>query len=174
MKNKRLKIFALIIPVFMIGIIAYLFCSFQKKKQRIKQLENIPIFVLKTIDGKTFTNQDLKIKSHKVIVYFSPDCHFCQAEAEELSQLQRNYDKTEWIWIASEPLKKIKHFAEKYNLSHHKNIHWCYDDKAKFYRNFQMKSVPYFLVYDQSNHLIKRNSGVVKFTKLLDNANEEY
>lgn len=171
MKNKKLKIFAILVPVFMIGIIVYLFFTLQEKKNKIKQLENIPTFTLKTISGDSFTSHNLKNNNLKVIVYFSPDCHFCQAEAEELGEIYKNHENTEWVWIASEPLKQIKVFAEKYKLDNYKNIHWCYDDKANFYRSFQMKSVPYFLVYDENNILVNRNSGAIKLTKLLENAN---
>jgi len=174
MKNRSLKIFAIFIPVFVMGILVYLFFNFQEKKEKIKQLENIPSFTLKTIDGSSFTSQDLNNKNHKVIIYFSPDCHFCQAEAEELNVMYKNYENTQWIWIASEPLKQIKTFAKKYKLHNYKNIHWCYDDKASFYRRFQMKSVPYFLVYDENNHLINRNSGAIKLTKLLSNFDEKH
>ncbi|WP_294305011.1 redoxin domain-containing protein [uncultured Chryseobacterium sp.] len=174
MKNKYLKIFAILIPVLVIGMIVYLFFDFQEKKEKIKQLENIPSFTLQTIDGSSFTSQNLNSENHKVIIYFSPDCHFCQAEAEELSVMYKNYKNTEWIWIASEPLAQIKTFAEKYKLHNYKNIHWCYDDKANFYRRFQMKSVPYFLVYDEKNHLINRNSGAIKLTKLLRHFDEKH
>ena len=174
MKNRKLKIFAILVSVFMIGVIVYLFFTLQEKKTKIKRLENIPAFTLKTIKGDFFTSQNLKSKNRKVIVYFSPDCHFCQAEAEELSKVHKNYENTEWIWIASEPLEQIKVFAEKYKLDNYQNIHWCYDNKANFYRSFQMKSVPYFLVYDENNRLINRNSGAIKLTKLLENTNERH
>lgn len=174
MKNRSLKILAILIPVLVIGIIVYLFFNFQEKKEKIKQLENIPSFTLKTIDGSSFKSENLKNRNHKVIIYFSPDCHFCHAEAEELSKMHKNYENTEWIWIASEPLEQIKIFAKKYKLENFQNIHWCYDDKANFYRNFQMKSVPYFLVYDENNHLINRNSGAIKLTKLLRHFDEKH
>lgn len=173
MENKNLRIFAILIPVFMIGLLFYLFFNFKEKKEKIARLENIPLFTLKAIDGSSFTSQNLK-NTNKVIIYFSPDCHFCQAEAEELNKMHKNYKNTEWIWIASEPLEQIKTFAEKYKLHNYQNIHWCYDDKANFYRRFQMKSVPYFLVYDKNNHLINRNSGAIKLTKLLKNFNEKH
>lgn len=174
MKNKSLKIFAILIPFFLIGMLVYLFFNFQEKKEKIKQLENIPSFSLKTINGIYLKSQKLKNKNNKVIIYFSPDCQFCQSEAAELSTMYRDYKNTEWIWIASEPLEQIKRFAEKYKLHNSQNIHWCYDDKANFYRNFQMKSVPYFLVYDENNRLINKKSGAIKLQKLLENTNEKH
>lgn len=172
MKNNRLKILAIAIPVLVIGVIAYLFFNLQQKKERVKILETIPEFNLKTIDGSLLTSENLK-NTTKVIVYFSPDCHFCQGEAEELYENINKYNDIQWVWVASEPANEIKKFAEKYHLDKNDNIHWCYDDNASFYRKYQMKSVPYFLVYDENNKLIKRNSGAIKLEKLFENSNEK-
>lgn len=173
MKKSRLKVLAVIIPILIIGVIGFLFFTFQKKKESIKVLENIPEINLKTIDGNLLTPENLK-NATKVIVYFSPDCHFCQAEAGELYENIKKYNDIQWVWVASEPANEIKKFAEKYHLDKNENIHWCYDENASFYRKYQMKSVPYFLVYDKNNKLIKRNSGAIKLEKLLDNSNEKY
>ncbi|BFO64372.1 hypothetical protein KCF3NO3_03550 [Chryseobacterium sp. KCF3-3] len=157
----------------MIGIIVYLFFSFWEKKEKGKKLENIPSFRLETVDGNLFTSKNLMEESMKVIIYFSPDCHFCQAEAEELSKTYFNYKNIQWIWIASEPISTIKEFAQKYKLNKQNNIFWCHDEMARFYRQSEIKSVPYFLVYDTNNHLLKRNSGAIKVEKLLKNTDEK-
>lgn len=173
MKNKNLKIFAILIPVLLIGIIIYLFFNVQDKKGKIKALENIPSFKLQTIEGNIFTSKNLVNESIKVIVYFSPDCHFCRAEAEELSKTYQNYKNIQWIWVASESLSTIKDFAKKYKLDKQSNIFWCQDEMALFYRKSGMKSVPYFLIYDKGNHLIKRNSGAIKLEKFLEHFDEK-
>lgn len=167
MKNKKsLKALAIIIPVILIGVMIYLFFNFQKKKDKIAALKNAPAFNLTTIDGNFFTQQNLANDQIKVIVYFSPSCHFCDAEAKELSKGNQNYQNIQWIWIASESLDEIKQFAKQHNLDKIKNTYWCHDEMAVFYRKLGLKGVPSFLVYDKNNHLIKRNSGAVKLEKL--------
>lgn len=174
MKNKKtLKISAIIIPTILVGIIIYLFLNFQKKKEKIAALERIPSFYLTMIDGKTFTSRDLSTGGQtKIIVYFSPSCHFCEAEAEELSKKYQEYSNIHWIWIASEPLSEIKEFAQKHNLNNNPNILWCHDKMAVLYQKLAINSIPYFLVYDKENHLIKRNSGTIKLEKLISTADE--
>jgi len=173
MKNKKiLKILAIFIPIILIGIITYLFFNFQKKKEKIAALKNVPTFNLKTINGSFFTQDNLANNETKVIVYFSPSCHFCQAEAEELSKSYQDYQNIQWIWVASEPLNEIKEFAQQYKLSNQNNIIWCHDKMATLYRKLAMNSIPYFLVYDKNNHLIKRNSGAIKLEKLINTADE--
>lgn len=170
--NTLLKISAVIIPVFLMGLMVHLFLNFQKKKEKIDALKNIPSFSLTTIDGDTFTPHNLANDQTKVIVYFSPSCHFCQAEAEELSKSYQNYQNIQWIWVASEPLDEIQQFANHYRLTKEDNIFWCHDEMAKLYQKLGMNSVPYFLVYDNSNHLIQRNPGAVKLEKLINTSDE--
>ncbi|MDQ0065167.1 TlpA family protein disulfide reductase [Chryseobacterium lathyri] len=170
--NKLLKISAVIFPILLIGIMAYLFLNFQKKKEKIDALKNVPAFSLTTIDGNSFNQYNLASGQTKVIIYFNPGCHFCQAEADELSKNYHIYKNIQWIWVASEPLNEIKEFAEKYNLNNYNNIFWCHDEMATLYQKLAMNSVPYFLVYDKNNHLIRRNSGAIKLEKIITNPDE--
>ncbi|REC77110.1 hypothetical protein DRF60_11865 [Chryseobacterium elymi] len=170
--NKLLKISAVIFPILLIGLMAYLFFNFQKRKEKIDALKNIPSFSLTTIDGNSFTQHNLVNEQTKVIIYFNPSCHFCQAEADELSKSYNTYKNIQWIWVASEPLEEIKQFAAKYKLDKQMNIYWCHDEMATLYQKLGMNSVPYFLVYDNNNHLIKRNSGAIKLEKIINNFDE--
>lgn len=122
----------------------YFFIDFQKKKAIAEQLKNIPTFNIKTIEGNNFTTANLENEKYKILIYFSPECHFCQGEAEELSKIYKDYPDLQWVWIASEPLEENKTFAEKYHLNQKKNIHWCHDDSATLYQKFGMNSVPFF------------------------------
>lgn len=173
MKNKRiLKILALLIPLILIALMIYLFTNLQNKKSKVEGLQHVPAFNLQTIDGKIFSNKDLEKEKNKVLVYFSPGCYYCQAEAEELSNLHQNYPEIEWIWIASEPVADIKKFAEQYKLQDVKNIKWCHDNMAMFYQQFAMNSVPYFLVYDKQNKLVLRNKGAIKLKKIIESLHQ--
>ncbi|AJW65317.1 Thiol-disulfide oxidoreductase ResA [Elizabethkingia miricola] len=91
-KNKTLKILAITIPVVLISLMVYLFINFQKKKERVESLNQIPSFIVTDIKDNIIS-QDKLSKGNKVLVYFSPTCHFCQAEAEELSKINSKYPK---------------------------------------------------------------------------------
>ncbi|MFN4076380.1 MAG: hypothetical protein ACK4HC_10925, partial [Cloacibacterium sp.] len=60
MKNKTLKIFAIIIPIVLIGVMVYLFTNYQNKKTKVEALQSIPTFSVKDINGATITNKDLQ------------------------------------------------------------------------------------------------------------------
>jgi peroxiredoxin len=171
-KNKTLKILAITVPILLIGLMIFLFNSFQKKKDKIDKLQQIPSFTVTDINGKTITENNLS-KGNKILVYFSPTCHFCQAEAEELSKTNSQYPSIKWLFIASEPLDEIRTFAEQYNLNDKGNVLWAKDDQAKVYQTFGMTNVPYFLAYDSNNKLVFRNAGAIKIEKIIEHFNEK-
>ena len=111
MKNKTLKILAIIIPVVLIGVMVYLFTNYQNKKAKVEALQSIPTFSVKDINGATITNKDLQ-EGNKLLVYFNPECHFCQAEMQELSAINKQHLDVQWIMFSSQSIEEIKNFAE--------------------------------------------------------------
>lgn len=165
-KNKFLKIFAVIIPVALIGMLFYLFFNFQKKKEKVEALKNIPVFSVQDINGNNITQNNLP-DGNKILVYFNPDCEYCQAEMEELSRINDKHKDVNWILFTDKPLEEIKKFASNYKLDKEENIKWCNDPKSEVYLKFEMKGIPYFLGYNSENKLIHRSTGAIKIEKVL-------
>lgn len=173
MKNKRsLKIVAVLIPVLAIGILIYLFSNFQKKKSKVDALKDIPSFSVKDINGNSVANNTLP-EGNKVLVYFNPDCEYCQAEIEELFKINEKHQDINWIMFTDKPLIEIRQFAQKYNLDKAKNIKWCNDPKSEVYLKFAMTGIPYFLGYNAENKLVHRSTGAIKIEKVLSDFNEK-
>lgn len=173
MKNKRsLKIAAVLIPVLVIGILIYLFSNFQKKKSKVEALKNIPTFSVKDINGNSVANNTLP-EGNKVLVYFNPECEYCQAEMDELSKINEKHQDINWIMFTDKPVIEIKQFAQKYKLDKAENIKWCNDPKSEVYLKFAMTGIPYFLGYNSDNKLVHRSTGAIKIEKVLSDFNEK-
>lgn len=170
--KKPLKIVAVLIPILAIGILIYLFSNFQKKKDRIEALKNIPAFSVRDINGNSVTNKSLP-QGNKVLVYFNPDCEYCQAEMAELSKINGKHKNIHWIMFTDKPLFEIKNFAKKYKLDKAQNIQWCNDPKSEVYLKFAMTGIPYFLGYNDKNKLIHRSTGAIKIEKVLSDFDEK-
>ena len=145
MKNKTLKILAITIPILLIGVMVYLFANYQSKKTKVEALQSIPTFSAKDISGATINNKDLQ-NGNKLLVYFNPECHFCQAEMQELSAINNQHLDVQWIMFSSQSIAEIKNFATKYNLQNAENIKWCTDPKAEVYTQFAMTGNPCCLI----------------------------
>lgn len=171
-KNKSLRITAILIPLFLAGILLYLYNSYNNKKQTAEQLQSLPNFTLKTIDGNLFASNDLAELDKKVLIYFNPSCEYCQAEAEELAHIKNKYPDIYWIWVSSSSLEEITAFASKNQLIRSENIFWCQDSTATLYRKLDMSSVPFFLAYDKNNKQVFKNKGAVKLEKIVKSFEE--
>lgn len=173
MKNKKsLKIVAILLPIVSIVFLVYLFFNFQKKKEKVDALKNMPSFSVKDINGNAVTNANLPV-GNKILVYFNPECEYCQAEMDELSKINEKHKDTNWIMFTDKPLAEIRKFAEKYNLDKAENIKWCNDPKSEVYLKFAMTGIPYFLAYDSRNQLFHRSTGAIKIEKVLASFNEK-
>ncbi len=173
MTNKKtLKIVAVIIPVLMVGIMIYLFLNFQKKKQKVEALKSIPAFSVQDIHGKSVTNTNLP-EGNKVFVYFNPECEYCQAEMDELSEISQKHPDIKWIMFTDKPLSEIRAFAQRYKLDNAENIRWCNDPKSEVYLKFSMTGIPYFLGYNYQNKLVHRSTGAIKVEKVLADFDEK-
>lgn len=172
MKNKKLKMLAIIIPLLLIGVMIYLFENFQNKKAKIEVLQNIPAFSVTDINGKIVTQNNISTRN-KLLVYFDTNCEYCKSEMQELSKINHVHKDVQWVMFSSQSIEEIKKFATKYNLQNTKNIKWCTDPKAEVYSKFAMKGIPYFLGYNAKNKLVHRSTGAIKIEKVLADFNEK-
>ena len=173
MKNNRvLKIFAVIIPVILIGILIYLFIGFQKKKQKVEALKSIPVFSVQDINENSVTQSDIP-EGNKVLVYFNPECEYCQMEMQELSKINEKHKDINWIMFTDKPIDEIREFAKTYHLDKVENIKWCNDPKSDVYLKFAMTGIPYFLGYNVENKLVHRSTGATKIEKVIADFDEK-
>lgn len=164
--HKWMKLFAIIIPLFIIGIMVYLYNSIQDKKTKRESIKQIPKLAIQTISGEIYSIKNLDKDKNKILVYFDVECDYCHSEAEELSKIYTKYPNIIWIWISKNEIQKINEFASKYDLKDIENIKWCYDD-AKLYADFGITSVPYFIGYDKKNILKIRHKGASKLENII-------
>ncbi len=65
----------------------------------------------------------------------------------------------QFIFVSTEPIEIIKQFAEQYNLNNQPNITFLYDNLDTFSSRFDANSIPYILIYNKNQKLIKKHKG---------------
>ena len=73
--------------------------------------KDIPNFILKGLNGKPFSNQDLSYKGIKIVNFFASWCPPCKVEHEHLMNLSKNYDI--YGIVKKDTLENIKLWFEK-------------------------------------------------------------
>lgn len=159
----RKKTILIIVLIGVFGLLSYLgfnvISKAKEKNQIAKQLETIPEFEFLTLAQKPFTKANLKPKTNTIFIYFNIECDFCQHEAQSISDNLDNFKNVQFIFVSTEPIEIIKQFSEQYNLNNKQNITFLYDNLSTFSSQFDANSIPYLLIYDQNQKLIKKHKG---------------
>lgn len=63
------------------------------------------------------------------------------------------------MFVSTEPINAIKQFSKQYSLHNKQNITFLYDNLDIFSSRFDANSIPYVLIYNQNQKLIKKHKG---------------
>ncbi len=89
-----------------------------------------------------------------LIMFFSPECGHCVADAQKLADVVPQYDIPFWM-ISSHPLKDLKEFGDRYKLEGIKNLVFLKDYGHRIHNWFDFKYVPFFALIDKKGNFIK-------------------
>ncbi|WP_159948207.1 TlpA family protein disulfide reductase [Polaribacter septentrionalilitoris] len=168
MKKKKIGIITIIVIVSLLSYFGYNIITKAKEKNEIaKQLQTIPKFELKTLENFTFTNSDLKQNTSTIFIYFNSDCDFCHHEAKSISQNLNKFKNVQFVFVSFEQTEAIKKFAELHKLNNQENIIFLEDKKGDFSIQFNANSIPYILIYNQKNELVKKHKGQLNANGIL-------
>ncbi|PIB33049.1 hypothetical protein BFP78_01955 [Gaetbulibacter sp. 5U11] len=159
----RKKTILIIVAVTVLGLLSFLgynvISKTKEKNQIAKQLETVPEFEFLTLDQKPFTKANLKTNLNTIFIYFNSQCDFCQHEAQSISDNLDSFKNVQIIFISTESIDTIKKFSEQYNLNNQQNITFLNDNLNTFSSRFDANNIPYLLIYDQNQKLIKKHKG---------------
>jgi thiol-disulfide isomerase/thioredoxin len=114
-----------------------------------KRNPHFPVFSLLLTDSTHYTNQNIPKGKPTVIVYFSPDCSHCQADAKNMMDKLDSLKDINFVWCSSHEPEKIKEFAVKYNMFGLPNMVFGKDEKYAIPSFFKISFTPYFAVYSK-------------------------
>ena len=134
-------------------------------------MKTIPKFSYKTIEGKRFSNQDLKNNTTTVFIYFNSECEHCQSEAKQISDNIKKFVNVQLVFISFEEPKKIMGFAIKYKLIEYDNITFLCDKQVSFATTFDVNSLPTVIIYDKNKKLLEKIKGEVKIENIFKKIN---
>ncbi len=140
-----------------------------KEKSKIeKKLAYIPEFNFLTLDSSNYSNLNLQSKKSTVFIYLNSECEYCQEEAQNISENLDKFGEVQLIFVSKEPIKNIQQFSEQYNLNNQPNITFLYDNNSDFSRRFDATTIPYILIYDKNQKLIKKHKGQLNTQGILN------
>ncbi len=158
-------IICLIVIVLYLGF--SIITKIKEKNAVEKSLVTIPKFELLSLNNKLYSNLSITPSYPVIFIFFNSECDFCQHEAQSISENLNKFKEIQIIFISEEPIKKIKQFSNKYNLNHQPKIHFLYDRLGNFSNRFNIRSIPYILIYNKNQMLIKKHNGLLSTNGIL-------
>ena len=160
-----------IVSIAVLGILSYLgynvVTKVKEKNAIAEQLQTIPEFEFFTLEQQPFTKAELQPNLNTIFIYFKSDCDFCQYEAQNISDNFNSFKNEQIIFVSTEPITSIQQFSEKHKLNNRQNITFLYDNSSLFYSEFDATSIPYILIYDKNQELIKKHKGQLNVKGIL-------
>ena len=172
MKNK-LKILLVIALLSILGFLGFKVVSkFNHKKEITERIKTIPNFTFHTLDGNKFTRDSLQNKPI-VFIYFNSEFDYCQSEAIKIRNSMTEFENIQLLFISFEELEIIKKFRQEYKLMDFDNVIFLEDRKGKFSEIFDVNSIPYIVIYDANQKLLKKFKGATGVSKIIEAINNK-
>lgn len=166
--KKYLKI---IIPLAVIALLCFMgykvVSKINHKKEIAENIKSIPLFSYENIKEGVFTKEDLKKETPILFIYFNSECEYCNEETQMIKENMEKLKDFQLVFISFEKSDLIKAFATKYQLTTYDNVHFLSDTKASFATTFDVKSLPYLVLYDKNQNLIEKIKGQTKVETLV-------
>lgn len=172
--RKKLLFLVIASVLSLLSFLGYNIITKVKEKNTITQkLQTIPEFEFLTLERQVFTKANLKQNVITILIYFNSECDFCQNEAQSISANIDKFKNVQFVFVSTEAIVAIQQFSEKYNLKSKQNIIFLYDNISTFSSRFDTSSIPFLLIYDKNQKLIKKHKGQLNAKGIL-RALQEY
>ena len=90
-----------------------------------------------------------------IVVYFSPDCEYCQDEATRLREHLEEFGGTGIVMLSLENREATVQFSRDYKLGGQSGVQFYLDARHQFPVSFGTHGYPVVLVYNQAGQLTR-------------------
>lgn len=165
------KLLRYIILLIVIGLASFLLiritASIRQKDAAAARIQMLPSIELYSLKGDKTNIRKLVKDRATVIIYFSPDCEYCQYEATELHQNFSAFQHTEIIMVTHADPAETMRFVHTYRLDSIPFIHFLLDKNNLFSKTFGTRVFPSIFIYNKDHKLIKKFIGETKIEAIM-------
>ena len=136
--------------------------------KRHDNYEKLPEFSYNTLDGKKFSNTDLKPNERLMSVYFNPLCELCQDETSQILENINYFQDIQIVMVTPGAKEEVLKFVSKFKLNKYHQITVLHDKEDTFYKKFDAMGYPTMYLYDTNNKMISKFETEVEFDEIRD------
>jgi peroxiredoxin len=150
-----------------IGILLFSFIFFKSYSQETSKepYTKLRPFTFYTLDGKEFTQKDVKYKNKAMFIYYSPKCLHCVVQAQDIYKKAEGFKNYTMYWISVGSPDMIKSFY-KAHLKEMPNCVMLHDKDRTSAAFFDKLRSPHIMIFDSKKNFV-RSMNQVKADDLL-------
>lgn len=168
MKKNKLRLLVFVAALLLCGLLYGVFKKIQEKSTLASYMAFRPKIELLNTEQVAFNTANLDQNTNTVFVFYNSGCDFCHHEAEGISEYKEQFSDTQILFVSYEPLDSIRKFAQHYQLNNPPQIQFFYDTHHFFTNQLAVSSVPFLLIYNKDQQLIKKHQGPLNASALLN------
>jgi peroxiredoxin len=162
MKNKT----TLVIVIIVAGLFGVLILKnrwpHKEEQKTLSVQKKLPAFEFYNLDTRTiFSNKNIDHNKKICVVYFDPDCDYCESEISSIVKNISLFKETEILLISASQLQRIENISAKLHLNQFNNIHILWDKELRFESLFGKFIIPSSYLYNNDSTLLKEYHGLV-------------
>lgn len=162
MKKIILSLFVCSILALFTGIIILR----NRQQDKLADIEWLPEMTTSSIDNKPVT---IAASGRAVLLlFFHPECDFCQEEAKLLLQNPEILSSTENFFVTFADIDQVDSFLVKYPLDEIPRSTFCIDTLMTTFRRLHVDAPPALFVYDQQGKLVSHHHGFSTVEDILE------
>lgn len=128
----------------------------------VKAESKLPDFKFYGLNSKTFSGSDIPRGKNVCVIFFDPDCDYCESEIALITKNINLFNSTQILLVSISSPAKVKGFYDRLHLANYSNVNIMCDKDFSFQNLFGKSIIPSTYIYDKDRVLLKEYHGLVK------------
>ena len=166
MKARRIiSVVLILLFLCMTGLIVWAKNRHDKKNIPVERMPEIKALTLSG-DSVSFSIED--IKKRTAIMFFHPECEFCEEEIKGIIEHKMDFSDIQWVFLTMAQSDEVNDFLAKYQMGSIPDSYLFREDYPAMHITFGVTAPPYMLIYDESGILMKKYRGATSIKVLIE------
>lgn len=167
MKNKVCVL--LIICLIATTILGLFFWALHQHLRTTNDISCMPDINALSIDGYDIhVNEYLDPQKRTAVVFFHPECEFCQQEIDGIINKYSECHNVQWVFLTLASSDEINVFLIDYPILTIPNSYVIREDWPNICRKLNFTAPPEMLIYDKNGKLIKNHKGATSIRTIVE------
>ena len=155
---------------FLAAVLVGLFiCALNKHYSKDSSIRYMPDIQAIELDGEEMElKQNFDPSKRTAILYFHPDCEFCQQEIKGIISRNSECRDVQWVFFTMAQPEEITSFLNEYPINDIPNSFLIREDWPNVYKQLSLSNPPELIVYDENGKLMFHHKGATSIKTIVE------